>query len=488
MATIDAHSALIARRIAHDIRRERSLFTPEGMLLPLSTLVVRFGASSRVIKQARLRLTEAGALVRTGRGGRFRIGESGAGRGKPRLRGREAEVGASIFDSIVRGAYSVHRKLPSIKELCAEYHCSATTVAAALKRLTAQGIVRRSGSGYRPIPPAGARKGARILIIGGEQAILPRNGPATVFIRSLEQCAEEAGWPRPEMVLSDNPRDQRLPVSHEIAAFVYIGGGARDWLKRCRTYEGIPLFLFAPSAYINPQLASLYAAMQLATDNERAGFEVGSTVASFGHQHIAFISVLAEKEVRTWGAERRNGLAGVFDGAERSMRWVSMTDRASASPSLPETRHAAMLNSLLKRRGSFPQSLRYDAMNEIWHVIGNLRNLHACRESFRALLKERKITCWVCANDDIACSAWMFLRESGPDAMRRVSLASFDNSYVAYRLQLASYDFRFDKYARELIWNIAAYANRGRRSNATTVVVTGGQLIVRESLRKVDRS
>ncbi len=485
MAQIDTYSALIARRIARDIRRDRSLFTPEGVLLPLSRLVLRFGVSSHVIKRARLRLTKTGALVQTGKGGRFRIGESVFGRGADQYCGRKFEVSNAIFDSIMRGAYPLHRKLPSIKEICAEYHCSATTAAKALKSLAGQGIIHRAGSGYRPIPPAGVRKGARILVIGGEQAILPRNGPATVFVRSLERYAEEAGWPRPEILLSDNPFALHLPSSHEIAAFVYIGGGARDWLKRCRTFEGIPLFLFAPSAYIQPELASLYEAVQLYTDNEQSGFEVGSAVASFGHQHIAFISILAEKEVRSWGAERRNGLARVFDGSMRSMRFVSISDRASAGARLPETRHAAALTAMLKQRSSFPQSLRFDAMNEIWHVIGNLRNLESCRSCFDALLRERKITCWVCANDDIAFSAWLYLQDRGANAARRLSLVSFDNSYLAYRLQLASYDFRFDKYARELIWNIAAQTDRIKKRDATTVVVTGGQLIVRESLKKI---
>jgi hypothetical protein len=79
----------------------------------------------------------------------------------------------------------------------------------------------------------------------------------------------------------------------------------------------------------------------------------------------------------------------------------------------------------------------------------------------------------------------MFLKESGPDAARRVSLVSFDNSYITYRLQLASYDFRFDKYARALIWNSATHRDRSGQRDMATVVVTGGQLIVRESLRRV---
>jgi DNA-binding LacI/PurR family transcriptional regulator len=328
-------------------------------------------------------------------------------------------------------------------------------------------------------------KGARLLVIGGEQAIHPRNGPATVFVRSLERCAEEAGWPRPEILLSDNPREIQLPSSHEIAAFVYIGGGARDWLKRCRAYRRVPFFLFAPSAFINQDLTSLYGAVRLYTDNEQAGFEVGTAVASFGHEHIAYISILPEREVRLWGAQRRNGLARVFDGNLRSMRFVSIGERAGGGSRPHEAAPAVALTGMLKQRSSFPQSLRYDAMNEIWHVIANLRNLETCRETFGALLHERSITCWVCANDNIACSAWMFFKESGPDAARRVSLVSFDNSYVAYRLQLASYDFRFDKYARALIWNCATHRTRPGQRDMATVVVTGGQLIVRESLRRV---
>ncbi|MBD3421933.1 MAG: hypothetical protein GF398_17620 [Chitinivibrionales bacterium] len=69
------------------------------------------------------------------------------------------------------------------------------------------------------------------------------------------------------------------------------------------------------------------------------------------------------------------------------------------------------------------------------------------RALFQRALKNKSITAWVCANDDVAEFAQVFLREQSRSVRKRISLLGFDNTYRAMHLGISSYSFRVDALA-----------------------------------------
>jgi DNA-binding LacI/PurR family transcriptional regulator len=300
---------------------------------------------------------------------------------------------------------------------------------------------------------------------------------------------DEFGWNRPEIILSDHPAQAPLPPAHDIAAFVYVGGYAQGWIDRYSEHRAIPLFMLNPADVLDARTAARIRGTQLCTDNVSAGLKVATLLARYEHRHIAYLENLQAPEMKSWGAPRRDGLAMVFGKAGRSMQSVHIEKSRHKPENVSRMQVkslAAHINRELKRDAALPPFLRLDALSELWPLIDIIDQRDAYGESFSRLLEDTRISCWVCANDNLAAAAALFLRKH--NQRRRVSLVSFDNSTLAYRLRLASYDFRFDLSARAMLWLLAkkAVTPRDQRGIAT-VTFSHGQLIVRDSLTRAAR-
>jgi DNA-binding LacI/PurR family transcriptional regulator len=74
---------------------------------------------------------------------------------------------------------------------------------------------------------------------------------------------------------------------------------------------------------------------------------------------------------------------------------------------------------------------------------GLLAKAPLLQPTFTKLLRERSISAWICANDDLALLAWEFLRHQR-GTLHVPSVVGFDNTPEANAVGLTSHDFRYD--------------------------------------------
>jgi DNA-binding LacI/PurR family transcriptional regulator len=272
-----------------------------------------------------------------------------------------------------------------------------------------------------------------------------------------------------------------------VSSFVYVvSGKVHEWISRLNTFPRIPLIVIDGTGHfkMGPERKNCFF---IRTSNREAGREVGRTLIEHGHRHVAFIPY--ECRQYEWETDREEGVREVYDavGGEWHLTGFSQEQTDTQVPTARDLLGWAgtKIRVILCSSGILP----FEAVHERIGPLEKLDRLPALmnktRPAFDRAYRDRSITAWICANDEVAALAMHYLRGRGPNALNRISLVGFDNSPISYVMGISSYEFDFRSMARFALQAVA-HPEVVRRSEGQ-VVTLRGHLVVRKSIMTIHR-
>ncbi len=456
-----------------------------GRRLPSTVGMARtLGASPATVRKALNDLFETGTLCRD-ENGRYVVA-GGAHRPDPVLEmgaeQRSAErVAEQLREDILSGG--ADRTLPSAKELTSVLGCSHRTLKSALGLLRHMGVVKRHGTGYVTSVPGQRRSSISAVSFVSEQSTL-ESGSVQTFVMGMERELEALRWGKLRFVIGDGPSGCTLPEEHQVAAYVHYSTHMRSpWWDYLHRPSSVPAVIVNLHEVPSAERARRPNLTMMALDNQRAGRDVATQLASMGHRKCAFFSDLTLTE--GCAMLRLRGVQEVFaPEPSRALRTCRVYD-TSAVPSEyqpPTTTINAQLREIEEATARQSSLLPATVRHEFAGAFGVVYWWNRYRELepiFAEALTDTSVTAWVCSHDPMAALAHTFLANAGVAQSGGPALASFDNSASAYALGITSYDFAFDRVGRTAAQCLAAPHLVPTDRNRT--VHTAGQLVTRGS-------
>lgn len=393
---------------------------------------------------------------------------------------REVLRGSLPRDS--RGEY------PTIKETAGRFGCGTRKVSHAMRRLAEEGLIHRRGKKYvASIGENAANITSSVHIVGPSRLLHAfTHGPYSA-VSEIERGVLRRGWRPVQFVLTSNPEQDEFPSEPAVSSFVYIvSGSPRRWINRLNQLPRVPLVVIDGTGEfrMRPERNNC---ILIRASNREAGRAVGMSLIQHGHGHIAFIPAGARKY--EWETDREEAIREVCRGAGMQYHLTTFS-LEPAEKHVPTVREllgwsGTRVRVILSNSGILP----FEAVHERLRPLEKLDQLpllmEMCRPAFDRAFRDRSITAWVCANDEVAILAMHYLRGKGSAALERISLVGFDNSPISYVMGIASYEFDFQSMARVALETIA-HPEAVRRSEGQ-VIVQRGHVVLRGSLRSTER-
>lgn len=462
---------------------------PGGRLPTVRQLVKAYRTSSVTVVEALRLLQERGVVEQRNRRREYVV----AGTAEPDLStlvsGRQTKAHEELTDRLKADIFSRSilddQMLLSQKELCAHYGCHPRTLWAALNGLCRQGIIERSGRRYRVrYAVAGRRASSRTYFASIPRVIQAYQYNIVSCVNAIERQLERMDWGDLQFMLSFDPAAEEGFDRHRAAGIIYTAyHPTRQWYDFLSSLHMVPIAVIDPSHGADVSLVrGRRRLLHLIADQAGAGARVAAALASKGHRSIAFVSHLSLSE--PWLAARVEGLQRVYT-AESSSYHLSIT----AVP--PRQERPRVINAFSEALSHLtnqsreldvilPESVRDEYMIGGYNLVSAADIAHTMQETFRALLDHRDVTAWVCANDELASAALHFLSRAGVRVPQDISLIGFDNSPLAARLGISTYDFCYDRMGNLAVQWLANPASISRKMRKTMLVE--GAVLMRPSL------
>ncbi len=434
----------------------RGDFVSQGRLPPLRQLARQSRCSVPVALAAVRLLKQRGIVEDAAFRNRYHlVGVKTAAEPSPTTKARPKErssrslqLASELRRSILTGALGADGVLPMRKELAIRFACAPSTLRNALSRLVKDGLLSPDARriGRKPEPPDLERE--RTCLVGNPRVLTAYSLHAHALITSAEAEMTRIGWPSLRIWLSDRPKPDDPSISR-------LGfSGLIHWMHYSEPYwtDLIAAFPHAPLALIdleeNPSVHHSFRkrknCIRFTTDNYRAGFETGRTLLALGHRRVAFLTNYGEE--RPWVAARSAGLEGLL--RESGLRRAEMRVYREASGTRFDKEGFETIQAswrkfsrqfenapMLLPEAVAERLLQQKALIDSWATAQRMQPV------FKEALRNHGITAWVCVNDELAFSALAFLKREGVKVPEEISVTAFDNSSLAYRVGLSSYDF-----------------------------------------------
>lgn len=432
--------------------------TSGGRLPTVRRLAGQAGVSLRTMHQAVRLLVRAGLLFARQRAG---IHWAEVTRQAPRLSpgpapelraGRPERLALEIEGAVLSGA--LPDPLPSVKELRGRYRAGHAAVSRALSGLAGRGTLVRRGRQW-VVARTESRSGASAVVLVGPADTMAGyasfDSKAAEYCTALErECAMRATAIRFQSSFRPVRPDSSalghlVAASHEpentgaILGALQPGGRPAvvvDILGDC------PL----------PRLAGLGHVLAVRVQGARfAGRQVAMMLRGLGHRRIAYLSPYT-LEGTTWVGDRLAGLREVYGDNAVAFLGEELHSGGTANE-LIDTRVLPSVSSAVSSiaRGV---SRHLGPTGSSWvssQLLPPLRNRLIERNLeplFQNALRDRSISAWVGANDDVALSALTFLASHRVHVPGLLSVVGFDGSPRALLAELATYDFNAPAAAR----------------------------------------
>jgi DNA-binding LacI/PurR family transcriptional regulator/DNA-binding transcriptional regulator YhcF (GntR family) len=447
-------AAALARRI-----REAGLRAGEP-LPSIRALAARFGAGRGAVYGAIQRLAREGWLQRKpwGRG----YVRAGAGYHErearlPQARGPDARIADYIKSAILSGARDPGESIDSIKELRNRFGCAYAPVSRGLRRLERQGLIERSGRGYRVAPSGYFRQGGAtaVYFFGPPTSLRPELPATAELVAPLEREIQMLGWGPIGYYIDPDPSPGAAPPPSSIAAIIAVKREFPDrWERLLSHYRNIPLVTFdawETLSWDRAAFARHHAYRAIVPDNRRAGAAMARLFRESGHRRLAFFSHLprprADSAAHRWLLARMAGIEEFLGEPGAAGLWDRVIVDAATASSAPPARSRAWWSvraDPLFRRYCDP-TVHKTGLHAVERLISLSAIASALRPDFEAALRRATATFWLCVNDDAAAAAVHFLRERGVRVGRDIAVAGFDNSHLAFAQGITSYDLGIDR-------------------------------------------
>jgi DNA-binding FadR family transcriptional regulator len=436
---------------------------------------------------------------------------------RPQRRRRWRTLMFALENDIHNGVHPAGGMLPSIKELCVQYHAGYRPMKQALEALQVHGSVLPEKRGYRIRELESLHYRNRIVLLarGDHLGNLAVTSPRMhEHLRALErECARH--HLRLEVYTYDfrenglYPAERWLEVSHNERSRAKVLGcivwstnmsavGLRTMVRHLAGFER-PISVFdeggamiAPSISLPPSSPTRVFTMAGSPSATRS---VGRFLLRLGHRKIAYISPFGSA---LWSRNRLRGLrhayrvAG-FGSAVKS--FVSDRDEDGSEAPAPEF-VSATLQSIMERLSDEAGHLAAHgplarALKRLrWRLAATVREEFR-NESLAALLRRARneapdTTAWVGANDYVAGECLHFLRSEGIRVPEQISVVGLDDALEAHLHKLTSYNFNGEAVMRAMVGHILDPYRTARDPARYDPMEMEGYVVVRESTQSID--
>lgn len=419
----------------------------------------------------------------------------------PAPRPRWQEVHGQLLEQVRDGTLAAGTVLPPMKQLRARCRTSYASLAPAIRRLQAQGLLERHGKGWRvhAVAPVGGRATLGVIGFVPHVSTLASVTPRAprLWAALQDECRrlnlrldvlgiEQAlgpdidASPHPELLAAHHRQ-------HEVLGYlVFLLGiwpGAYAHLQRSLAGLGCPVAFLAetedPSPAV-PQGPARFAFYQNALSG-RCGEDVARRLFALGHRRVAFFTTTAADHILH---RRYEGLASFYAQAG-CVGAISLRQYTGAQPYAdmsreqarsPETRAGTRFSRQLARLlttqlGSLPQTI-VAQLSELSRTLDGIsRTSFAYRHAaaaFAEAASETGVTAWVGADDPTALLALDWCRQHGVRVPGDLSIVGFDDSEEALGAGLTSYNFNQETTVRSMIAHVV-----GRRQVRTAGAQAG---------------
>ena len=495
------------------------LFVPGEYLPPVSRLARQAGVSYVTMWKAVTSLKQRSIL--SGRPGhRLTI----AGEPPPSSPGLNAgamvdlwstwrKVADDVHRDILQGTFQPGKPLPSQKELAAHYRVSTGSIRKALRHLCAQAAVVPRKKGYAVRPLGADRSSVKLVLLlyghyppvvdTGAMDVDVRMGTTDIeFIHVLENECAKARLGLDKLVFSirggttvftryGSREQSELTDTRDTLGYllpVYNRSCLQPRVLARLKRFGKPVALFDETgAWAATSELKSHPVFQVfaASISQTCARDVARYLLRLGHRRIAYISPF---HGGSWSTARLRGLRDVHERTGLSDSVVAFT--------LPEYEDRldfysdAVKHADIESFRAFYDSwksgvkpdfgrcydplMRHAMFQEFFSAEAHVRLRSLCREA----LKDKAVTCWVCANDWIAARALPLLSECKVAVPQHLSVISFDDSAGAVRNNFTSYNFNISAVVYAMMRFVLDF-DRRRTKRKRPVVEINGRIVER---------
>ncbi|MBD3419600.1 MAG: GntR family transcriptional regulator [Chitinivibrionales bacterium] len=410
-----------------------------------------------------------------------------------------------LENRILSSAWLPETTVPSMKELSSRLATSYPTLRAALESLVRRGLLEPRGRGYRVPPVSTRRSHARIVLFEpgyqmGKMTITP--GLSQEFLHLLEQECSRSSIGLDIVGISE--REGRMhyidiaggniiePRSLDYAAgYLYAATMSRSDIAATLSElyvhnKPVAILDMLGDLAISPAIQNSPRFCRFAVSTSAAcARQIGRYLLAQGHRRLAFISPFHAWD---WSRKRVEGLqqvcaAGGNIASVKPFALDTFIRRLQFSEQARKRNDIAMLSMPREAIDAMPFPYRrvLDLRMEI-----ELQNCYIdaeiyaqCIPLFEQALADKDISAWVPVNDQIAAFALDFLRSRGVKVPDDISLIAFDDSPVALKERITSYNFNM----RALVPAMLEFVLRPSASPTASRRTVEGYIVERQTTR-----
>jgi len=352
---------------------------------------------------------------------------------------------SQLQGDLLTGGFAPEIALPTIKELAGRYGCGSETIRAVLRSLSRKGLITQERRRYYVSRGPGARGQAPICIISDAHHLLSGNELFWRLISAVEKETIHLNWPLAHATL------RRGDLPRNAAAFICLSGKDDLLFRLEHRFPKVPLVLIDPDdsiKYTHVLKGKARRVLRIYNDHFVAGRQIATRLANHGHRRIAVVGPYSPDA--RWVDMRIRGIADIYPiddnnaGAYSSRLYVGdIGDIPTPQESEEIERHAWKLRRSLRKVKNLPWRMQYFTVNATYSLTLMLKKAAGMEEMLSRALANKEVSAWICLNDETAAMAIHFLNRRNIRPGEDISVFGFDNSRLAYTMDISSYDFNF---------------------------------------------
>lgn len=380
-----------------------------------------------------------------------------------------------ILSDIRAGALPIEDPMPTVKLLCGRYRSGPAPLTDALRRLAHEGVLVRESRRYRVWRPTPAHSGPVVTLYahldesGRMRNTTPRSSDT---MRAIEaHCVQQGVCLRVRSFDNALVRREQQDAIGCILWPVFASQEALDIACQAQAVAGRPLVIIDETglAFESSSVPPGVTQWLRYADGASAGTHVAEHLLSLGHRDTAFVSVLGGDDpavaarlepFRTAMTHRSGTVVHLSAGLHRDDLESQMHGRdpgrcwAALRKAMAKSAPAGLYNNLLE--SAFPSVLAVEVMR-------------AMEAGYARLVKMAGVTAWAFWNDVEAIAAVEWLKKKRVAVPRVLSLVGIDDSALALRNNLSSYNFNPQAVARAAVQHITGRMQRRQARDVNTV-------------------
>lgn len=448
---------------------------PGGWLPSVRQCVKQTGLPTRIVRQAIEKLRTMGWLQILPNKGLVRPGYARLEKEELEPRRSFHSVADRIITAIQAGTWADLPRLPQSQELQSVFGVSAPTLRKALAVLHKQGVLERSGGGWRireSTDQAALDTLSEIwLVIAVNGGRIRMDSHREIeYMRAVEEeCRTRAlqlrlvGVEQESGKMSGLPKEKHRGVPVGVLFSPWHMQDAVAALRKVVAW-GYPVSVWLemenPEMWTNRWKTKPGMAFFSIGYGKSPGREVGRYLLERGHQRVAYLSAFHGS---TWSKDRCLGLREVMGNVEEcvdvrfSNDW-SFRDRIDEETWFrTETRKLLppqWTRAAIKGEGISMQKWR-DALGDLARdcdIIGVM-------EPLVQKAMESKATAWVFSNDALAVFGLSLCIENGVSREKWPEMVAFDNSPASFRNSIDSFEFGTRAMVQGMVRHVLAPSN-----------------------------